>query len=262
MICVLDSERIQTSGVISDGKVNIFVFKKIGENKKKGDGKFYTKPLIFQNILSFFEVFRSLKHKPPFLPHTGKYILELSIHLRSESFFVSPSLSIQILQIKFVRIACRNIASISNFGVVSDGKRSKVYISNSFQKNRFFYMVVTQKLIIVNTRNFNQTIEIFDFSNSNFYEISQNHKNLQCISKNKKFNTKHLKNTYSFLFIIFFINIDKIFWQTFEVKIMTKIPQNLECLQITLLTNHLRSESVLVYSYNDTSLDSNLIYQL
>ncbi|KAF0713392.1 Uncharacterized protein FWK35_00034777, partial [Aphis craccivora] len=59
---------------------------------------------------------------------------------------------------------CRNNASISNCkGSFLTGKNQKkikekqeFLRKTSFQPNRFFYMVVIQKLIIINTSNFHQ----------------------------------------------------------------------------------------------------------
>ncbi|KAE9533907.1 hypothetical protein AGLY_008986 [Aphis glycines] len=120
----------------------------------------------------------------------------------------------------------------------------------SLRQNRIFYFAITQKLI--------DTIEIFNFSNSNLYEIRQNCENLQVILWLENL----LKIWYKVLHKYFFkYLVDKIFlalskylkilykvphiihWHNFfllafEVQILTKIRQNYEYMQIILPLKH------------------------
>ncbi|KAE9522070.1 hypothetical protein AGLY_017532 [Aphis glycines] len=100
------------------------------------------------------------------------------------------------VETEFKSITSRNNAPISNYGsgfrckseypwcIIEFSKKSRktkkkmtkkreFLRKSSFRPNRFFYMVEIQKLIT--------TIEIFNFSNSNLYEICQNCENLQII---------------------------------------------------------------------------------
>ncbi|KAE9530614.1 hypothetical protein AGLY_011076 [Aphis glycines] len=170
-------------------------------------------------------------------------------------------------------ITSRHNASISNLGVVSDGKVNILEVKSkhfptvfkkieknkkkmtekreflrktSFRPNRFFYMVTT---------------EIFDFyanfylkCRSNFYEICRKRENLQfSISFPSSIYRENSKHHYKKNF-----NVDKIFLAlskylkilykvshmhnffllALEVQILTKIRQNYEYLQIILPLKH------------------------
>ncbi|KAF0772526.1 Uncharacterized protein FWK35_00005624, partial [Aphis craccivora] len=84
----------------------------------------------------------------------------------------------------------------------------------SFRPNRFFYMVVNQKLIT--------TIKIFDFyENSNFYEICRKRENLQRNDLNYFISRRYLKRTeifnyYSYYFC-FYIRSKKKFIEFFDI---------------------------------------------
>ncbi|KAF0753893.1 Uncharacterized protein FWK35_00021084, partial [Aphis craccivora] len=71
----------------------------------------------------------------------------------------------------------RNNVSISNFGGAGKNQKKikekrKFLRKTSFRQNRFFYMVVIQKLITVNTRNFHQIfMSVLSIYNLSIYNV-------------------------------------------------------------------------------------------
>ncbi|KAE9526479.1 hypothetical protein AGLY_013127 [Aphis glycines] len=128
-------------------------------------------------------------------------------------------------------ITSRNNAPISNYGggfcckIFKKIEKNKKEMTEkrqflrktSFRPNRFFFMVVIQELI--------DTIEIFNFSNSNLYEICQNCENLQVILWLENL----LKIWYKILHKFFFkYLVDKIFLALSKyLKILYKVPHML-----------------------------------